>query len=126
MRNPTLTALLLATLVACGDKDDDTASDTGHDHGDHDTDGDTDTDTGAGTGDAANGQTVYMATCGSDYCHGSDGASGSAPDHPDVVPTLSDDQLRTIMNEGQGYMGPQELSAQEVEDVLAYLRATFG
>ena len=30
------------------------------------------------------------------------------------------------MNNGTGYMGPTGLDAQEVEDVLAYLRATFG
>jgi len=30
------------------------------------------------------------------------------------------------MNNGSGYMSAQGLSAQEVEDVLAYLRATFG
>ena len=141
MRNLTLAALMISTLVACGDKDGD---DTGHHH--HDTgtgdDGGSGGDDGGGTGDdgggtgddggggsvgdAANGATIYAATCGGGYCHGPDGAGGGAPSHPEVVPGLSDDELRDIMNNGSGYMGPQGLSAQEVEDVLAYLRATFG
>ena len=141
MRNLTLVALMISTLIACGDKDGD---DTGHHH--HDTgtgdDGGSGGDDGSGTGDdgggtgddsgggsvgdAANGATIYAATCGGGYCHGPDGAGGGAPSHIEVVPGLSDDELRDIMNNGSGYMSPQGLSAQEVEDVLAYLRATFG
>jgi mono/diheme cytochrome c family protein len=147
MTLPRLSLLLsLAALVACGDKDDDTAADdTGHDHSDHDTDADTDagtdSDTDAGTdddtdagtdddtdtttGDSAAGETIYAATCGSDYCHGPDGASGSAPDHPDVIPTKTDDEIRTILAEGQGYMGSQNLDETQTADVIAYLRLTF-
>ena len=95
--------LMTLALAACGDK-----NDSGHDQADV----------------AAGGQ-IFKMTCGGDYCHGPDGVSGSAPDFPDVVTTLSDEQIASVLENGQGYMPPQELSDEEVANVIAYLHATF-
>jgi hypothetical protein len=81
-----------------------------------------DIDSGA---DLAAGEAVYMATCGSEYCHGYNGVDGSAPDHPDVIPELSDEELQDIILNGTGVMGAQILTDQELEDVMLYLRTTF-
>lgn len=77
------------------------------------------------SGDPVAGQKLYMASCGGDYCHGSDGDSGSAPNHSVVIPTFSDAEIEDIVKNGRGYMAPQTLTDQEFLDVLAYLRATF-
>jgi len=38
----------------------------------------------------------------------------------------SDEELEAIILEGSGGMPAQNLSAQEVADVIAYLRETYG
>ena len=103
---------------------DDTDTDTDTDDTDTD-DTNTDTDDTDSGADLAAGETVYMATCGSDYCHGSNGVDGSAPDHPDVIPTYSDEDLENVIQNGTGYMGGQGLTDQELADVMLYLRTTF-
>lgn len=54
-----LALLSLTTLLACGDKPDDTAADdSGHDHGDHDGDTDSDTDGDGDTDEDTDAQPV--------------------------------------------------------------------
>ena len=59
--------------------------------------------------EARRGAIVYQTTCGNGYCHGGDGIEGSAPDHPEVIPPLSDTELIGIIENGTGYMGPVEV-----------------
>lgn len=103
---------VLAGLIGCTDKGDDTGA--GDDGG------------GAAlVGDAANGATIYASTCAS--CHGVDGSGGAAgPSLVSYVPGASDADLTDIVDNGKGSMPDMGLSAQEVADVVAYLRETFG
>ncbi|MFM2161775.1 MAG: Cytochrome oxidase, cbb3-type, subunit, partial [Pseudomonadota bacterium] len=76
-------------------------------------------------GDAQRGAAVYEMSCGSGYCHGSDGISGPAPDHPETIPGLTDAELADIVQNGTGSMAPVGLSDTDLQDLVAYLRATF-
>jgi mono/diheme cytochrome c family protein len=80
----------------------------------------------AAAGDPANGEVIYTANCLA--CHGP-GAAGGA-----VGPTLvsgpvvdqPDDYYRETLKNGKGQVMPawgDRLSAQEIEDVIAYLRS---
>lgn len=78
------------------------------------------------TGDAAAGETVFTSTaCSSAACHGADGMSGSAPSLSGVVSARSDDQVIDAVLDGKGGMPPQNLTDQQMADVLAWLRDTF-
>jgi len=66
-----------------------------------------------------------MSSCGSGYCHGTDGASGGAPDLTVAVPSHSDTDLRDIITNGTGYMPAQGYTGTDLDDVMAYLRYTF-
>jgi mono/diheme cytochrome c family protein len=78
----------------------------------------------------AEGEEVYGRTC--ENCHGADGTAGiqvdgvAAADLTVVVPQFSDDDLATIITEGIRAMPAQDLQGREVDDAIAYLRATFG
>jgi len=68
--------------------------------------------------------------CAVSSCHGADGNSGSTGTPlRDEVPELSDEQLINIVlagyDEGDVIMPPQNLSDQEMADLLAYLRDNF-
>lgn len=108
-----LTLPLLLTPVAC-------------DSGDGDGGGD---DNGAIldlTGDAAAGETVFTAgMCATAACHGSDGVSGQAPALDGVVGSRTDEQIIDSVLDGKGAMPPQDLSDQQMADVLAWLRQEF-
>lgn len=77
-------------------------------------------------GNATAGE-VAFATCAASNCHGSDGASGdpSSPDLADAVPALDDRGLAEVIKNGTGTMPGQNLSDQEIADVMAYCRQTF-
>lgn len=107
---PVLTLAALV-LLACGGDTTTTASDSAAD------------DTGGVPSDAdlANGQAVHDTTCANDYCHGGDTRLD------DEVPGMSDAALETQILEGSGYMPAQDhLTDDEVRDVIAYLRKTYG
>ncbi len=77
-------------------------------------------------GDVAAGETVF-ATCAISSCHGADGNSGSAGiSLSDEVPEHPDDHLISYVLGGTGSMPAQNLTDQQMADVLAYLRDTFG
>ena len=42
-----------------------------------------------------------------------------------MIPPLTDADLEGIIQNGQGYMQGQDLEAQELSDVMVYLRTTF-
>jgi hypothetical protein len=42
-----------------------------------------------------------------------------------VIPALNDEELESIIQDGQGYMQGQDLENQELSDVMVYLRTTF-
>jgi mono/diheme cytochrome c family protein len=78
----------------------------------------------------AEGEAIYGRTC--ENCHGADGTAGiqvdgvAAADLTVVIPAFSDGDLATVITEGIGAMPAQDLEGREVDDVIAYLRATFG
>ena len=57
-----------------------------------------------------------MATCADAQCHGDDGCSGPAPNFQGTISRYSD---------GTGEMPAQNLTDQELADVLAFLRDVF-
>lgn len=78
-------------------------------------------------GDAASGQTVF-ARCSVSSCHGTGGdmpISGT-PTLTDEVPEQSDEQLIQVVIGGYEAMPAQPMEDQEMADLLAYLRDTFG
>lgn len=76
------------------------------------------------TGDATAGAAVYASSCAG--CHGDNGNDGSAADLTAEVPEKSDAELEDIVLNGYDDMPAQDLSAQEMADLLAYLRETFA
>lgn len=119
----TLVAVLALGTTACAD-DEDTSS-TG--------DGDRVATILAISGDAAAGTAEYGSSCGQSSCHGSDGSgSATARDLNQVVPTLTDEKLVDVILNGSvanGSVMPglaSQMSDQEVADVVAYCRDTFG
>ena len=81
------------------------------------------------SGDAANGATLYGATC--QGCHGADGKQGTviggaaSSDLTVEVPEQSDSELTSVMLDGYEEMPSQFTDAQDAADCLAYLRETF-
>ena len=68
-------------------------------------------------GDVAAGEILVQSTC-MGYCHSSNPAienSGS----------MTEEELRNLFANGQGYMPAQNLTEQETLDVIAYLWATY-
>lgn len=107
----------LTLVAACGDDKDDTAQGhTGALDSDH--------PALALTGDETAGETVFSTICAT--CHGADGTGGSGPNITGVTSGLSDAEIVTIIAEGKGSMPAQGLDDQEIADVLAYIRATWG
>lgn len=78
------------------------------------------------TGDPAAGEMVFNSKgCTSTACHGADGNSGSAPALSGRVSGLSDDQIIDSVLDGKGAMPPQDVTDQQMADVLAWLNDTF-
>lgn len=97
---------LTMSLMACGDKSDDTAvtEDT--------------TEETSGEADLANGQVVHDERCMA--CHASN------PSMETKAPGLSDSELESVIQNGTGSMPGQGLNETDLRDVIAYLRATYG
>ena len=80
--------------------------------------------------DPENGGVLYGQTCVA--CHGTDGSQGTqtagvaASDLNDVVPAASDEELVELILEGKDQMPAQLTETSDAEDVVAYLRETFG
>lgn len=80
-------------------------------------------------GDPVAGADVYAATCAT--CHGADGKLGvqtagiAAPDLTVEVPSLSDEELTEVAQNGYGVMPGQGTDDTETADLVAYLRETF-
>lgn len=82
-------------------------------------------DTSGVTGDATAGATVYANTCAA--CHNDDGSGqeGYSPSLVDEIPDQTDDELTSIIQDGYGDMPAQNLSEQDLADVIAYCREQF-
>lgn len=84
----------------------------------------------AHTPDPANGAEIYALACES--CHGADGGAGvqvggvPAADLVTVVPTLDDETLRGVIEDGSGEMPAVTLDPDDTTDCVAYVRDTFG
>jgi mono/diheme cytochrome c family protein len=79
------------------------------------------------TGDAASGAALFAGTCAA--CHGPDGSgSGFAPNLGERVPDREDDELVGTLLRGKGGMPSwaAKFGDQELADLFAHLRATFG
>ena len=102
----TMMALLPLLLVACGDKDDDTAGT-------------------ALEGDAVAGEDLYNSSCAG--CHGADGTGVSGPDLTSgLVSGMSDDAISDVIANGEGSMPAITSDDQEIADIVAFLRAEWG
>jgi cytochrome c551 len=76
-------------------------------------------------GDVAAGETVYGGSCAA--CHGGDGSGGTGPDLVESFANLGDEEIVSVIIDGKGSMPAQSsLEDQDVADVLAYGRDTFG
>ena len=83
--------------------------------------------------DAAAGEQTYKSNCV--VCHAADGAGSAtgkalkAPDlHSDTVQKMTAAQLAAQISDGKNNMPPfkNTLSKDQIEGVVAYVRATFG
>lgn len=105
MRAMLLTGILSVGVFACGEKTEDTGA--------------TEVETGvSGEPDLANGQTIHDSMCMA--CHASN------PDMANNTAGLSDAELESVIQNGSGSMPGQGLSADDLRDVIAYLRETYG
>lgn len=79
------------------------------------------------SGDATAGQTTF-ARCSVSSCHGNGGDApiSGTPALSDEVPGQSDGQLIQVVIGGYETMPAQPMEDQEMADLLAYLRDTFG
>ena len=116
MSRAVLAALLLPalTLLACGDKGDDTGA-----VGDPDVQAVLEL-----SGDASAGGDVFQTNCSG--CHGADGAGVSGPNLNDRVPDLTDAEIVDTVINGVGSMPAIGVTDQEAADVLAYVTTEFG
>lgn len=87
----------------------------------------------AGAADDAGGAQTYKSNCV--VCHGADGTgtptgkSLMAPDlHSDAVQKMTVAQMTTQVSDGKNNMPPfkSTLSEEQIKDVVAYVRTTFG
>ena len=67
---------------------------------------------------------MFASTCAK--CHGANGNDGSAPNLFERVPTKDAESLETLITTGQGYMPAQEVTGDDLGDVIAYVLDTFG
>ncbi len=136
-------SILLTLFLACGEKHDhdhDTATDTAEPSSETSTEPSSEASTEPSSeastepsseassepagepstepaGDAANGETLVTTKCMG--CHGSNPAIEKAAN-------MSDEELIDVLDNGKGYMPPQNLTEQEKLDVIAYLRQEYG
>ena len=93
-----LISFIFSLFIACGSKTSDSAGDAV---------------------DLANGESIYTSTCLA--CHPANG------DIEALAPDMSDADLENLIKNGEGGMPAQSsLSDADVQDVIAYIRATFG
>jgi len=102
-------------LVACGDKAEDTSSTT-EDTTTEDT-ATTDTSTTTDEPDLDNGKSVHDNRCMG--CHASNNDIASH------APSMSDEELADIIQNGKGPMPAQNLSETDLRDVIAYIRQEY-
>lgn len=131
MRN-LLPALLLLPLLACGDKDGDDG-DGGSDSGVTDdggadsgagTDGGTDGSTDGGTVTEVTGADLYADHCA--VCHGEDArGTSSGPDLKREVENHNDDQIIRVILFGEDRMDPIDVTEDEAQMIVDYLRELF-
>ncbi len=111
---------------ACTTDDDDEYDDDEHeDEEDEEDEEEDDTGFSPAGGDATAGEAIYGSACAS--CHGATGRGTAAgPDLSDEVPEMSDGEIAEVITEGEDDMPAIALSATEIADVIAWLRARFG
>ena len=73
--------------------------------------------------ETTDGEDIFASSCSG--CHGADGDSGSAPQLSVMVPTLDDDELVQIIEDGTGSMPGGLVSSDDLQTLISYLRETF-
>lgn len=99
-----LAALFVGTalvLAACGGGEDETSSE------------------GATTDTVSAGEKIYTQKCSN--CHGQNLQGGVGPDLTTVGSKLSQEDIETVINEGQGAMPPRLIEGEDVTAVAEWL-----
>ena len=68
-------------------------------------------------GSVTNGETIHDQICW--VCHSTIG------NFPEVIPDLTDENIQNIVNNGMGAMPQQNLTEEEVRDLIAFLREEY-
>ena len=82
------------------------------------------------TGDPSAGQVIFAEKCA--VCHGEDGLgvegstpTATAPNLRERVLDISDSAIERAISDGTGEMSPVEMTPEELEDVIAFLRQAW-
>lgn len=76
-------------------------------------------DTGGETADAGQAEEIYKNSCAS--CHGGDLEGGAGPDLTSVGADLSQDEIETVIEEGQGGMPGGLVSGDDLTTLAEWL-----
>ena len=84
------------------------------------------TEDSGGAEEALDGAALYDSNCA--VCHGADGTGedGQYPDLTVAVPTLTAEEINTIILDGQGTMPDLNIAEDEAQAITDYLVDTFG
>jgi len=110
---------LVLILGACGGGGDDAAeepADTPDEPATEETDEEAGDD---GAVDSAAGEEVYAQSCAS--CHGADMSGGAGPDLTQVGSDLSEDEIRDVIENGQGSMPAGLVEGDDLDAVVSWL-----
>ena len=109
------TILPLVAILACGDKEEtDLSAETTETADEVNEPSD---DSGGGEPDLANGQEIHDTMCM--VCHASETAMS------DRVPEMEDEHLEEVIVNGVGPMPPQNVSGDDLVDLIAFLRQEY-
>jgi len=121
MKKSLLAVLFGIALVlgACGGGGDDGASEEPADTNDDAATEETEDGGSDGAVDSAAGEEVFQQNCAS--CHGADLSGGAGPDLTQVGSRLSEDEIKDVIENGQGSMPGGLVSGEDLDAVSAWL-----
>ncbi len=86
---------------------------------------DTDDTDSSSAPDLVNGEAIYRGSCGG--CHPDSGDAGVGPGLAEAIPDNTDEQLATVIADGgTGMPGFSNITGDDLTDLIAYLRETWG
>ena len=110
-----LKILPLFMVLACGDKTEDSAVEPAEELAIEP--GDEDTGEATHEVDLENGQSIHDNVCM--VCHYGN------PDMADNVPGLTDEEIKSVVENGKGGMPAQSVSGTDLTDLIAFLRQEY-